>query len=584
MFPVTLSRTTPEKLRILLLGFLSVTIFSFPLLQSPTLASSLTAYTLPRTFQFFAFSGLTSFVLLLLLIIKSITKEKLLYPPLFSFLLLWLLVKTISLLRSASLLDGWWGGYATWADGFYFLLLSILLYLTAYNLAPRKHEQSFFLYLLTAQATVLSLQTITEAIPLGLFLKPARPHTPLYNSDYFIAYALLIGPLLIYLTIKNWKKKRPALKFIQLLQLVLFAVAFFTCLPQSLQGKLFSSPSSPAPGFFRSSDNQERFLEWRIGWQVGKENLLWGAGPGQFTQAFYGKLKDFPNWNPNTYTNHPHNETIEQFAETGVPGTLIYLFFWIFLFKAGVEQVKKETQPYRYLTASFLTGLFLYWLFSQFLFSVVFPGLLVWIILAFLVQTDQTQPAPKPYFSGGYANPLFLWIILGIALVPANFWLYRHLQAEFLYNRARHAGQSWQFAEAVKLSEAAIKAYPFNPLYYNAKFNYLSLKNEGKLGSFYKSNHKEIKQAACAAAQLEQTNPLYLLNCGLSILNMPASVLNQEPIAWQYIQAALSASPNNPKLYQAATKAYRDYDNPTAATIRLDAIKNRAPSNLKIAM
>ena len=113
-----------------------------------------------------------------------------------------------------------------------------------------------------------------------------------------------------------------------------------------------------------SSDdsNMERINRWKCALKMGAEKPLtgWGAGSYQFFYAPYQLSHDRTSISTNFGTRgNAHSEYLGAFAETGIPGAVIFLLLVVFAIAAGLKAWDKNTDQ-RFLVLALLCGLLSY--------------------------------------------------------------------------------------------------------------------------------------------------------------------------------------------------------------------------------
>jgi MFS family permease len=86
----------------------------------------------------------------------------------------------------------------------------------------------------------------------------------------------------------------------------------------------------------KSNGLRLRVEAWKLGWQAGLENKIFGFGPGNTKRAIKDYARQYPQVKKLENLNHIHNQFIQSFAMTGLIGlfsflALIFCHFWIFI-------------------------------------------------------------------------------------------------------------------------------------------------------------------------------------------------------------------------------------------------------------
>jgi O-antigen ligase len=69
-----------------------------------------------------------------------------------------------------------------------------------------------------------------------------------------------------------------------------------------------------------------RFTIWRVGWKIAQDNFITGVGLGNFPSAYRKYTGNFGGLISGS-SKDPHNTYLSIFAETGVIGFLLFLWF-----------------------------------------------------------------------------------------------------------------------------------------------------------------------------------------------------------------------------------------------------------------
>jgi O-antigen ligase len=92
-----------------------------------------------------------------------------------------------------------------------------------------------------------------------------------------------------------------------------------------------------------ASNINERFVIWQKTMQLIKDHKLTGVGPGNWKIGIqkYGN-KGLINEYGDYVLDHTHNIYLQLAAETGIPGLLLFLTFWILIVYAGVRSLARK--------------------------------------------------------------------------------------------------------------------------------------------------------------------------------------------------------------------------------------------------
>jgi tetratricopeptide (TPR) repeat protein len=109
-----------------------------------------------------------------------------------------------------------------------------------------------------------------------------------------------------------------------------------------------------------SLDNaNERVRIWRKTLELIKDKPITGAGPANWKLAIPSYGTDNLVWSTGKYApDRPHNVYLQVAADTGIPGALLYVGFWILVMVAGVKVlIQSRSEDQRILTVLMLSGL-----------------------------------------------------------------------------------------------------------------------------------------------------------------------------------------------------------------------------------
>jgi len=69
-----------------------------------------------------------------------------------------------------------------------------------------------------------------------------------------------------------------------------------------------------------------RFFIWEHSWQIARENLVLGVGPGNFAAAYKGTLA--PEVPSERFYTHAHSDLLNTLAVFGIPGLVTFVLLW----------------------------------------------------------------------------------------------------------------------------------------------------------------------------------------------------------------------------------------------------------------
>lgn len=152
---------------------------------------------------------------------------------------------------------------------------------------------------------------------------------------------------------------------------------------------LVSIPNSPVQNILAENSTANRFITWRVGWEVFQDKLLFGWGPENFR---YGYEKHFDNkiyeveGTIETWWDKPHNVLIDNLSGVGVFGFLAVLVLLILFTKVVLKA--QEKQEIKATVASLL---------------VIAPAV-------HLMQLQTSFNTPETYFIWGVLFGFALWL------------------------------------------------------------------------------------------------------------------------------------------------------------------------------
>jgi O-antigen ligase/Flp pilus assembly protein TadD len=147
-----------------------------------------------------------------------------------------------------------------------------------------------------------------------------------------------------------------------------------------------------------------RFETWRLTWRMILDHPLGGVGPGNFRiciprYGFYEKL-NVPTARQVTVPDHAHNVYLENGAETGFPGLLVYLGIWGVLVLMTVNVIiRADRNERRMLGIASMGTMAVYATDSMFSFpnEFMFHGLLLALGIGALVGLHERSVAARSF-------------------------------------------------------------------------------------------------------------------------------------------------------------------------------------------
>ena len=248
------------------------------------------------------------------------------------------------------------------------------------------------------------------------------------------------------------------------------------------------SPLEPLHSFLRgkSATAHVRSLTWHGVWQLLGERPWIGFGPETFRLAF-------PTAYPPELTvyggavatgDHAHNEILDWALSVGVLGVIMYGWFVLSVFYAGVRSLPRiSNAQQRMLLIGLLAGAVGYTVQNQLSFATIAPMSLFWVILGLIVAVAQRamvppQPFEVPSFAkapdlsernrGRWRRAAGLSGIAAFTLLAVVLVIVPHacsLRADMHARLARDAAASGDWEGSVARYEEALRLSPAQDRY-----------------------------------------------------------------------------------------------------------------------
>jgi hypothetical protein len=490
--------------------------------------------------------------------------------------------------------------------------LALAAYTLEWSAGAIRQTLTVFLISLTG----MGLWATKQAFALGWHNTTFRIDGPLLNADYWLSYGFLFWPLtlslsIFYLRQKNWRFGLPAL-----LSTIIIGTGLFYALPKDIQRfshipgpveiartlvgpkipvstplapptsstpTVSASPStesaSSAPSsqekvselrsILTSSSNTERFTEWRMGIQLGKWYPWHGTGQGMMDSLRAKLIRNpaFSNWSTASLAVHPHNETIEEFAQKGVPGVVAYLVLWLGLFSflwCKRRQVTPELKPYWW---GMYFGLLLYWLYNQVLFTIVPSGVTSWFMAALLLTTVLPNPLAKELQPWQKYLAIVGSVVFTFALVWTGWWGIAYWQADLTLTSVWPAIISGDSLQVIQAAITASDLIPREADYANlaGRSAYRIAHNKDWLNMITPSQQRQIPVLARFYTQRavldDPYSPEYRMDYGLVRYIYSEKGTAEKQAGEEDMKQAIREMPTNPRLYATAADAYVDGGN-----------------------
>lgn len=507
---------------------------------------------------------------------------------LFIPLALLLVAKLVTTLTSILPVKSFWGDYGVWSDSllFYSLLAVLLLVILALDFRPAEIKR--LIKLVIIQATILAIFVLAEAVRTGIFYQKVRPNSLLGNADFYLSYALLVFPVVVAALLRHHKNTKSAAMYG--LMAFLLALSMFVTLPTHLQTialPFFFKGKPDVSGiedvnanigltnFTQTSQNTERFAEWKNGIIMGMQRPLIGTGPSTTRQAFYAfydKL-DLSQWNHKYQMSHPHNDVIEQFSQSGLLGLAAYLAFWIWLAVLLVRRRSKIQPDMQIYAAGVGAGLVLFLLFNLFLFTTVYAGILAWVWIGLLLLLTRAVNFSKP----SVLKPAVVTALVGmtIVLVWSGRWYFAHQNRWLALIDTQQSAKSNPADKYTLLYAAAYRdrqAARLFPMEENFAWQASTSDVQLILGSQFSNlsdRHRLVEEANNFAADTRARNPYipsFLITQGGLRYVLSDTGSSEEQMGIKLMEEGIAKAPLSHIYYsKAAEIAYGKHDLPLAA-------------------
>ncbi|MGM0441209.1 MAG: tetratricopeptide repeat protein [Elusimicrobiota bacterium] len=401
--------------------------------------------------------------------LKKIYSDTLLWPVISLFLLY-----TVFYLVS----DNRPSAYGEWQR----ILFSLLAFITAYKTFPRDKK---ILEILVIMGGLIGLYGVLQRYGGVGYLKVpkmGRVHATFGNPNFFGSFLIGCIPLSGVLFLKNKKKIWLLASLVAMVTALYFTGTRGAWL--GIMGALLlwyivwgKNRVSKWPSvliilgiiiFAFVSRNQwmrdtHRLLIWRDTVKMGLENPFTGVGIGEFHLEFpeyaSGELrKVYP---PGSFiVNYVHNEFLEIFAETGIVGLGLYLWFLVIFYIA----VLKSTEPGDYISKSLLCGVTAILIHSTVSVNMRFAVSSIWVFTLMGIVSGWEREASEFSFSLNRIKAVTTLVILGLLV----FWSQKVIRPLILKRRQDNKVSFFDTAREYSRQELReiIKRDSENPLAY----------------------------------------------------------------------------------------------------------------------
>lgn len=206
---------------------------------------------------------------------------------------------------------------------------------------------------------------------------------------------------------------------------------------------------------------QTRFAIWANSLAIFKDHPLLGAGKGNFRfiyPLYAQRVIQDPSFSVESRAADVHNDYVQLLAETGVLGTVAFVFILILLSRRLWQGLKKPAYP-QLFPLTFALAAILAEAFWDFPFNLPVPNAFFWIYSGLLWKLLQTEPV------GVFQKPSralsFIPVIL-LTIISTSFAIFMvsSLRGEFYYSRGARAFHQDRLAEAERDLRRATQISP----------------------------------------------------------------------------------------------------------------------------
>jgi len=230
--------------------------------------------------------------------------------------------------------------------------------------------------------------------------------------------------------------------------------------------------ASFAPSVFSSDSLKERLMLWEKTLGMIQAAPILGVGLGQWKIMLpsYGKIeKRVPVKNSEIFGEvcfqRPHNDYLWVLSETGIPGFLCYLSFFLILFFYLIQiAIKSSHADHRRFSVSMFFGLIGYMVIAFFCFPKerTAHNIFLMLIAASIVSIYHSLFPIHKYVRQSVR--FMLHVILLILLTICMIFGYERLNAEIHTRKALAARKSHQWEKVIsEIDKADLRFYPMDP-------------------------------------------------------------------------------------------------------------------------
>ena len=218
-----------------------------------------------------------------------------------------------------------------------------------------------------------------------------------------------------------------------------------------------------------------------------KDFCLFGSGIGTYAHYFPKyRLSDYKLLGQEDIITHTHNEFLEQWAETGLIGLLLFVVFIVLIIKCGIKKINKfHAEKKIFILASLIS--FLFFIVHN-LFSItmrICPLQIYFFIFAGLISSDYEEfqvplnHQKKWKYILLIIIPLFIWLISINIKNIRGLSYFQKSKDELLYSKPK-------LSTSIKYAEKALKFIPHNPqLLYHLGYSNNYYKDYNKANKYF---------------------------------------------------------------------------------------------------
>ena len=216
------------------------------------------------------------------------------------------------------------------------------------------------------------------------------------------------------------------------------------------------------PESFISSSGAGRLEFWKVGYRVGISRPITGYGLGTYNLS-YPLGYDGNRW----FSRYAHNHYIQIFAELGVVGVVLFLFFVFSVLKMGFKSIKNGEDFFIKIGLFSAIVAFIIYIGGDFSFN--FPAVsfmffgIVGVLTGEIKSETKSVNAKNRYFELG-----LVLLMIGVFILSIwQFWAYQ------MYKRALGLEREGMTIEALDTYSFVNRVYPINSMAFSFQSNSL---------------------------------------------------------------------------------------------------------------